>query len=173
MKRDEPSSRNTHQLGRKGSAGRQTCLSTLPYSAKLQGSVSLAGFSFHCDSLPGKAATSHSHSSGCSAESWQLEDVLSVPSLLLKGLLPWSLNLSQPLQWPVFGGDITEPVSRESASPSPAYQNPSITPGTRKQAIHRGRSNGQWAQGGCWKSALTRSTVRCSNSPGLTTMARF
>lgn len=34
--RDEPSSRNTHQVGWKGSTGKQTCLSILPYSATLQ-----------------------------------------------------------------------------------------------------------------------------------------
>lgn len=41
----------------------------LSHAAGSTGSVCLAGFSFHCDSLPGKAATSHSHSSGPSAES--------------------------------------------------------------------------------------------------------
>lgn len=69
------------------------------------------------------------------------------PFLLLQGLLPCSLNLPQPLQRPGLGGDITEPVSREPVSPSPAYQDPSITPGTGKQAVHRGLSDGQQAQG--------------------------
>lgn len=36
MKRDELSSRNTHQLRWEGGTGRQTRLSILPYSAELQ-----------------------------------------------------------------------------------------------------------------------------------------
>lgn len=149
MRRDEPSSRKAHQVGWAGSAGRQACLSVLPSSAKLwDPGVRVSGWLLFSLWF---SAWQSCH--GPRPLQWALSRILTTgrrssgPFLLLQGLLPCSLNLPQPLQGPGLGGDITEPVSGEPVSPSPAYQDPSITPGTCKQAVHRGLSNGQQAQG--------------------------